>query len=113
MPTDDYILRSDALEHFGNYLPGYSIQKDDVIQGIKELPAADAEPVIHGRWVGMKQYCQHLFDITGERYIMSQLGISHPHCNKCWEENESRTEFCPHCGAKMDEKEEDHADTEI
>lgn len=44
MPNNDYIKRSDALEHFGNYLPGYSIQKDDVIRGVKELPAADVEP---------------------------------------------------------------------
>lgn len=41
MPNDDCIKRGDALEHFGNYLPGYSIQKDDVIRGVKELPAAD------------------------------------------------------------------------
>ena len=83
---------------------GVWVRYKDVESLIRNAPAADVEPVRHGRWVGMAEYCQHLFDTTGERYTMSQLGISHPHCNKCWNENESRTAFCPHCGAKMDEK---------
>lgn len=111
MPNNDYILRSDALEHFENYLSSYYIQKDDVIRGIEELPAADVEPKRKtGRWVGMREYCQHLYDTTGERYTMSQLGISLPHCNQCWAENESRKPFCPNCGAKMDAEPPKEAD---
>lgn len=73
-----------------------------VKQKFMSIPAADVEPKRKpGRWVGMQEYCQHLFDTTGERYTMSQLGIYLPHCNQCWEGNESRTAFCPHCGAKM------------
>ena len=69
---------------------------------IDSAPAADVEQKRKtGRWVGMQEYCQHLFDTTGERYTMSQLGISLPHCNQCWAENESRKPFCPNCGAKM------------
>jgi hypothetical protein len=92
MPNNDYILRSDALEHFGNYLPGYSIQKDDVIQGIKELPAADVEPVRHGRWIPINRI----------NPAWSQFGIAQHKCSECGSEEVTARKRCPECGAKMD-----------
>lgn len=108
MPNDDYILRSDAVFAFcgaceGTEICGQMGEPCDEVKRIRAIPAADVEPKRKtGRWVGMQEYCQHLFDTTGERYIMSQLGISLPHCNQCWAENESRKPFCPNCGAEMD-----------
>lgn len=100
---DDYIKRSDALEHFGNYLLGYSIQKDDVIRGVKELPAADVEPVKHGRWIEQDSWGDTYYtcSICGGDFVT--LDGESP------EENEFY--FCPMCGAKMDAeppKEEDN-----
>lgn len=94
MPNNDYILRSDALEHFGNYLPGYSILKDDVIRGVNELPAADVEPRRKtGTWTEENVY----FDSYAWRCSV---------CKEDWNliegtpfENNMR--FCPKCGAEM------------
>lgn len=106
---DEYIKRSDALKLICTVCQHMCDDSDEFGNGICSIftslegyPAADVEPKRKtGWWVGMKEYCQHLFDTTGERYTMSQLGISLPHCNQCWEENESRTPFCPYCGVKM------------
>lgn len=61
------------------------------------IPSADAAPVVHGRWIeksyllGTTRYCSE----CGENY-----GMPHGVFN-----------YCPHCGAKMDGK-EDGADHE-
>lgn len=60
----------------------------DFIEDIENQPAADVAPVVHGKWV------YHNFDTI---------------CSECrkpaifdeWEQ-QAETEFCPHCGAKMD-----------
>lgn len=49
MLNNDYIKRADALQHFENYTPGGSVMKEDVINGLKEIPAADVAPVIRCR----------------------------------------------------------------
>lgn len=54
------------------------------IRMIEGLPAADVEPVRHGRWISDAGfYC----------------------CSRCeyeWEDSGYKTPFCPECGAKMD-----------
>lgn len=75
MPNNDYILRSDALEHFGNYLSGYSIQKDDVIRGIEELPAADVEPKRKpGRWIKLSSADDGYCSECGFAFLANQDG---------------------------------------
>ena len=49
MPNNDYIKQADALQHFENYTPGGCVMKEDVINGLKEIPAADVAPVIRCR----------------------------------------------------------------
>ena len=63
---------------------------DNVFGEIKEIPAADVAPVVHGRWV----YGE--FDI--------------PHCSECGNDVMPNmiSPYCPHCGAKMDEEENDN-----
>lgn len=63
----------------------------DVVSAmIDELPAVDAEPVRHGKWIkkiGCVK-CSICFE-------------------DCWADSAPSYEFCPNCGAKMDmEKEE-------
>lgn len=67
---------------------------------VSKAPAADAVPVVHGRWVDITRYND------GERVIAT--------CSRCRDRGEvrtTRTEFglweidspcCPSCGAKMD-----------
>ena len=58
----------------------------DYIYMIEDMPAADVAPVRHGRW---KRYGKNL----GE-------------CSECGEIVSVRNNYCPNCGAKMDEKED-------
>ena len=53
------------------------------LQSISDMPAADVAPVRHGRW---KRYGKNL----GE-------------CSECGEIVAIRNNYCPNCGAKMDE----------
>jgi Zn finger protein HypA/HybF involved in hydrogenase expression len=55
---------------------------------IKRLPIIEAEPIKHGRWI-MKQ---HLI-------FHQQL----PYCSECDKTGIFKYDYCPHCGAKMDE----------
>ena len=57
---------------------------DNVFGEIKEIPAADVAPVVHGRWAGT--VCTACGESTSFYYD----------CN-----------YCPWCGAKMDEEEND------
>lgn len=55
------------------------------IAGIERLPAADVKPVRHGRWL-----------INPDGYA--------PYCSECKQEPTGgiMTDYCDHCGAKMD-----------
>lgn len=55
---------------------------------IDKLKQIDAEPVVHGHWI-----------ICSDGY--------YPYCSKCKQEpgGKNMTNYCPHCGAKMDEEE--------
>lgn len=68
---------------------------------IDDVPAADVAPVVHGRW-----------DNVPNTYmsVMSKDGAYHGNattCSVCHEVNPNayKTNYCPNCGAKMDEKE--------
>lgn len=68
------------------------------LQSISDIPGADVAPVVHGRWIKdndsfqISDYCCY-FDHT---------------CSECGKIINDRYEFpnyCPNCGAKMDEEE--------
>lgn len=64
---------------------------DDCIElanRIETLPTADVAPVVHGRWIA-----------THDEFCSCSL-CKYPVC-VAW----GQTNYCPHCGAKMDEKE--------
>lgn len=57
---------------------------------VDEIPTSDVAPVRHGYWVKEKR------DV-----------LLHWHCSVCKEcyfLEEPNAEYCPHCGAKMDEE---------
>lgn len=78
----DYIKREDALEQFDYYdLSEYLTTQ---IRGmLMDIPSADVAPVRHGRWD---------FDMSGAW------------CSVCGEYCEGEYNYCPNCGAKMDEE---------
>ena len=65
-------------------------------QYIEILPAADVAPVVHGRWV------THYRSGTtvAEGYVST--------CCDMW--NNRKSDYCPHCGTKMDGGSSDAAD---
>ena len=65
---------------------------------LKKAPTIEAKPVTHAHWV-TEQEAEEInrYDLT---YCCSACG----HCD--WDCTESEGfEYCPNCGAKMDEKE--------
>ena len=87
---DEYISREAALT---------ALQDSDLfntterqLRAIRELPAADVAPVVHGQWIDAYP------DI--EPNPMFMYGI----CSECgFEQGISKyLNYCPNCGAKMD-----------
>lgn len=62
----------------------------DLRKVLKDCTTVDAKPVVHAHWIYDKDT-----SLWGNPYI----------CSKCHMANDSESEFCPHCGAQMDEKE--------
>ena len=84
---DDYIKR-EALRD--------ALYDADAItmNGVKilnQFPAADVATVRHGRWIEHKHFhYDHYIDSTYE-------------CSECKVEEPLTSDYCPNCGAKMDE----------
>ena len=98
---DGYIKREDALlicdKAYKKCLRMADYCGDTVAWNIggdiKLLPAADVEPVRHGRFVG------------GYKMISGKWVYEKPRCSECGKESSGATRYCPNCGAKMDGEE--------
>ena len=98
----EYIDREAAISLIKQYgmdaIDGgrYSLDTvDDCIElanRIKALPAADVVPVVHGRWIEDHDYlkCPECGVMVKRDFTFLDIGD--------WN-------YCPNCGAKMDEKE--------
>ena len=89
---DDYIKREQALkliESGGTW--GWS--KNALYDEMKNLPAADVAPVVHGKWELRHEGYGHYWE------------CSVCHTNPCIYVTRN-TKFCPNCGAKMDLEED-------
>ena len=100
MPEKEYIEREavwNALNEMGgcgaeaeSWADGWDKAINAAIRIVEKLPSADVAPVRHGRWVKEKT------DV-----------LIHWHCSVCEEcffLDKPNSEYCPHCGAKMDEE---------
>ena len=65
-------------------------------EDIEKLSTADVAPVVHAHWIKQDQTKNERSFLT-----LSNLKCSNPKCGKEFHLN---TDFCPHCGAKMDEE---------
>lgn len=91
---DDLISRAAAVRALassnGDYL--------DALERFERLPAVDAVPVVHGRWVKMTgmmppEYHRH--------YECSECGWHMKGLRNSWT-REEELPYCPNCCAKMD-----------
>lgn len=79
----EYIQRETLLER-AEYDNNYRL----IIpaEALKAAPAADVVPVVHGKW--MPFHSEAAGDIQ--------------YCSACEIGFDAKTDYCPHCGAKMD-----------
>ena len=97
--SEKYIKASDCEKYFYEHLDDVHIA--GAMNAIDEMPAADVAPVRHGRWIEQEQCGESL-------YSCSACGAEWVTIEGTPKENDM--DFCPHCGAKMDEKERDEND---
>ena len=64
------------------------------LQSISDMPAADVAPVVHGHWIEKEKYS---FGIMYDCSLCDNLIL----------DNGYSWNYCPNCGAKMDETVED------
>lgn len=79
----DHYDQKNGNEHFINGI-------ECVLEYAENLPSADVAPVLHGRWMDVKE--KRLY---GDHYFL---------CSRCKSRNGSMIPFnyCPNCGARMD-----------
>lgn len=78
----EYIEREAFLDYMKGTSRYFNVKFD-----IENFPAADVEPVVHGRWLDNEDYM-----------FCSICGIQWNYCD-----NDTETfNYCPNCGAKMD-----------
>lgn len=96
--ADEYIRREnakDALQEkvFHNLTDEFY----GAMQAIDELPSADVAPVVHAHWV------HDFIDANCNCGVEIHCGWVCSNCN-WYAKMESKTNYCPDCGAKMDEE---------
>ena len=95
MPKNDLISRADVLDLMQSYGPAtYDMPygSGDMIirpEDVMALPAVDAVPVVHGRWI----------DENPDNYLDPRM-----RCSICTgiESPLIKWRYCPNCGAQMD-----------
>ena len=106
MPQNkEYIEREEALRQIFLEAMGhnfdFNVEYREVYlsakRAIKNTPAADVVEVRHGRWVHNEDY-----ESWAEKYVCSECNQNAPSDG---DYRHSLTNYCPHCGAKMDKEE--------
>lgn len=102
--ADKYIKRDAVLDYL-TIMPidiGFS-DIDRVIDFVKDFPAADVEPVRHGRW-DYDSDGVPCCTVCGEP-ALQRLYLYFK--NKSFSAPFEKSKFCPNCGAKMDKEDND------
>ena len=98
MAEKEYIEREAVLTYMSEVkaacISNFEYEASAVIAGMigeikdDEIPAADVAPVRHGRWINENFYTH--CSACGKMAIYDKYG------------QEFESDYCPHCGAKMD-----------
>ena len=87
MASADYISREYVLKCMEDSYKSAGISaeaKAKMTRWLNKAPAADVRPVVRGKWV-------------------YNDGDNIPYCSECMMPQDSECNFCPTCGAKMEE----------
>lgn len=95
--ASDLISRAAVLEAVY-----YKSNSKTATEAINEVPAADAVPVVHGRW-------KPIYGQYSKWQICSKCGVAVPESAVHWckASEDKNLNYCPHCGARMDGGEDD------
>lgn len=90
MKDNDLISRAAAIDAV-YYKPNHKM----AIEVLKEVPAVDAVPVVHGRWIQA--------DLDEDYVTCSRCKANGSKDRMAWTpEFAEILKYCPHCGARMD-----------
>lgn len=78
------LIDADALPRY----TGYALSAAEVAKAVENAPTIEAEPVRYERWIKMS-------DADGIFYA----------CSECGEWHKETSNYCPNCGARMEEQE--------
>ena len=94
----EYIEREALIKAIENDCPELVYYtKEDAIQCVKAIPAADVAPMVHRRWIGIDSSFwkpTHSSDIPVFRKTYR--------CSECGRRTAIAENYCPNCGAIMD-----------
>lgn len=107
--SKEYIERETALEkvievkHSDPELSGVVLHRYIKEIDLKDIPAAEVAPVVHGRWINFYNdftvaecdQCASQFEVTFDGEANGAL----------WNGFKQFYKYCPNCGAKMDKEE--------
>ena len=92
---------SKAFEELGGESGIYADAYNDLAEEFHRIPAADVEPVRHGRWEGYSHPCYCGINADGEPVYRD--GVVYYCSNpKCRRKTVIKENYCPSCGSKMD-----------
>lgn len=101
----DYIKREDAEYALVSHFMPQTYTGEEVDQAfhlaksiMSDVPSADVAPVHHGRWI-TEPYMDNFITCRCSECMTASAVTS--------EDNKSRFNYCPNCGAKMDEEVEE------
>ncbi len=100
--SDEYIRKADAIDaatqdSTENRTHSFRAGQARSASRIKAIPSADVAPVEYGEWIGVPE----IWGSFDSRYYCSKCG------NDAIINNRERyvlSDYCPHCGAIMDNK---------
>lgn len=110
----DLISRAAALDAIDGMKPIRSNMEQLAMKAlcwaaVKSIPAVDATPVVHGKWLGRR------YDFNEYKYVIVPYDVTtfdnpdNLFCSVCntpalsnGAENDVPSNYCPYCGAKMD-----------
>ena len=82
---------ADIVEEYEDGGSDWGFGRQNILEVINSVPAADVAPVRHGRWV-----------IVDDGVMIGDG--KHMECSEChtWKKDRIKTGYCPNCGARMD-----------
>ena len=83
----EYVERKRAIVDACNSLELYPSEYAKLEDALNRIPTADVAEVRHGRWLCV--------DTNTEQFFL---------CNRCKKKEYWESNYCPNCGAKMDEE---------